>query len=71
MSDPELPVYLYVTDTSFFIEIHRRYPEKMLPGIWKDIEALIHAGRIVSPVFVKNEINRQDDELKEWSIATM
>ena len=66
MSGLEQPVFLYVADTSFFIEIHRRYPRKILPGIWKDIEALIHTGRLVAPLFVKNEINRQDDELKEW-----
>lgn len=66
MSVPEPSVSLYVVDTSFLIEVHKRYPEKMLPGIWKDIEALIRAGRIVAPECVKNEINRQDDELKEW-----
>jgi hypothetical protein len=66
MSEPGQPVFLYVADTSFFIEVHRRYPEKMLPGIWKDIEALIRAGRIVAPEYVKSEINRQDDDLKDW-----
>jgi len=66
MSDPEQPAYLYVVDTSFLIEVHKRYPEKTLPGIWKDIESLIHVGRIVAPEFVKKEINRQDDDLKEW-----
>lgn len=66
MSGPVQPLFLYVADTSFLIEIHRRYPEKMLPGIWKDIEALIRAGRIVAPEYVKSEINRQDDDLKDW-----
>jgi len=66
MSDPEPSVFLYVVDTSFLIEVHKRYPEKTLPGIWKDIESLIHVGRIVAPEFVKKEINRQDDDLKEW-----
>ena len=67
MSDPEQSVYLYVVDTSFLIEVHKRYPEKTLPGIWKDIESLIRVGRIVAPEFVKKEINRQDDDLKEWA----
>jgi hypothetical protein len=66
MSESEQSVFLYVVDTSFLIEVHKRYPEKMLPGIWKDIEALIRAGRIVAPIKVKDEINQQDDELKEW-----
>lgn len=66
MSEPEQPVFLYVVDTSFLIEVHRRYPEKMLPGIWMDIEALIRVGRIVAPEYVKSEINRQDDDLKDW-----
>lgn len=66
MSEPGEPLFLYVVDTSFLIEVHKRYPEKMLPGIWKDIEALIHDGRIVAPEYVKSEINRQDDDLKGW-----
>lgn len=57
---------LYVIDTSSLIEIHRRYPTAMLPGIWKDIEALIREGRIVAPEFVRSEIFRQDDNLKDW-----
>jgi hypothetical protein len=66
MAEPGEPLFLYVVDTSFLIEIHKRYPEKMLPGIWKDIEALIREGRIVAPEYVKSEINRQDDDLKDW-----
>jgi Domain of unknown function (DUF4411) len=66
MSQPANPVFLYVVDTSFFIEIHKRYPKGTLPGIWKDLEALIRDGRIIAPENVKTEINRQDDELKEW-----
>jgi hypothetical protein len=66
MSDDEQPTFLYVVDTSFLIEVHKRYPQKMLPGIWNDLEALIHAGRIVAPEYVKSEINRQDDDLKDW-----
>jgi hypothetical protein len=66
MSGPEHPVFLYVVDTSFLIEVHKRYPEKTLPGIWNDLEALIREGRIVAPEYVKSEINRQDDDLKDW-----
>jgi len=66
MSEPGEPPFLYIVDTSFLIEVHKRYPEKMLPGIWKDIKALIHDGRIVAPEYVKSEINRQDDDLKDW-----
>jgi hypothetical protein len=66
MSGSEQPIFLYVVDTSFLIEVHKRYPQKTLPGIWKDIEALIREGRIVAPEYVKSEINRQDDDLKDW-----
>ena len=66
MPAPDPPVVLYVVDTSVFIEIHRRYPKKTLPGIWKDLETLIREGRFVAPEFVKTEINRQDDELTDW-----
>jgi hypothetical protein len=66
MSEPGQPLFLYVVDTSFLIEVHKRYPQKMLPGIWKDLEVLIHAGRVIAPELVKSEINRQDDDLKDW-----
>ena len=66
MSDSDNPVFLYVVDTSFLIEIHKRYPEKTLPGIWKDLDTLIREGRVIAPEYVRSEINRQDDELKEW-----
>jgi hypothetical protein len=66
MSNPEHPVCIYVIDTSFLIEVHKRYPRKLLPGIWKDLESLIQAGKITAPIYVRNEINRQDDELKDW-----
>ena len=66
MSHPDHPVFLYVVDTSFLIEIHKRYPEKTLPGIWKDLDALIREGRVIAPEYVRSEINRQDDELKDW-----
>ncbi|MCK9580841.1 MAG: DUF4411 family protein [Methanoregula sp.] len=66
MSEPAHPAFLYVVDTSFLIEIHKRYPRKTLPGIWKDLETLIRDGRVVAPEFVKTEINRQDDELTDW-----
>lgn len=66
MSQPANPVFLYVADTSFFIEIHKRYPKRTLPGIWKDLETLVRDGRFIAPENVKAEINRQDDELKEW-----
>jgi hypothetical protein len=68
MSHPDNPVFLYVVDTSFLIEIHKRYPEKTLPGIWKDLDALIREGRVIAPEYVRSEINRQDDELKDGII---
>jgi hypothetical protein len=39
---------------------------KTLPGIWKDLDALIREGRVVAPECVRSEINRQDDALKSW-----
>ena len=66
MSEPDQPVFLYVVDTSAFVEIHKRYPERTLPGIWKDLDALIREGRVVAPECVRSEINRQDDALTSW-----
>ena len=66
MSHTGQTLFIYVADTSFFIEVHKRYPQNLLPGIWKDLETLIHGGRIIAPVKVRDEINQQDDELTEW-----
>jgi len=66
MSDQERPVFIYVVDTSFLIEVHKRYPRTMLPGIWNDLTDLIRKGRMIAPVKVKDEINQQDDALKDW-----
>ena len=47
MSEPGQPLFLYVVDTSFLIEIHKRYPQKLCPGIWKDLEVLVKPGGLL------------------------
>lgn len=57
----------YVIDTSSLIELNRRYSMEVFPGIWKKISELINKGFLVSPKEVLKEIERGDDELKEWA----
>ena len=43
-----------------------RYPKKNFPTLWKKVEELIQLRRIIAPEGVKKEIEKGDDELKEW-----
>jgi hypothetical protein len=58
---------LYIIDSSSLIEIKRRYPQDMLPGIWADLDALFQRGQLIAPDEVMREIFQRDDELTEWA----
>lgn len=58
---------VYVLDTSCFITAkNKHYPFDIASSFWTKIQQLADAGKIVSIDKVKNEINRGNDNLKEW-----
>lgn len=57
----------YVTDSSSFIELNRRYPIDVFPSLWKKVEKLIEKGFLVSHKEVLKEITIMDDSLKKWA----
>jgi len=57
---------IYIIDTSSLIEMKNRYPKKNFPSLWEKIEELISKNRLISPLEVRKEIERGDDELSKW-----
>jgi len=57
---------IYIIDTSSLIEMKERYPKKNFPTLWNKVEKLIQDGRLITHIEVKKEIEKGDDELKEW-----
>lgn len=56
-----------VVDTSSLVDIVRRYPEVVFPGLWKKIDALVVEGRMTAPWQVYEEIEQKHDELFGWA----
>jgi len=59
-------VDIYIIDTSSLIEMKERYPKKNFPTLWNKVEKLIQDERLITHIEVKKEIEKGDDELKEW-----
>ncbi|MFN3664747.1 MAG: DUF4411 family protein [Sediminibacterium sp.] len=58
---------VYVVDSNFFIQAHRvSYPFDVATSFWNKVIELAEAGKIVSIDKVKNEIFKNDDDLKQW-----
>jgi hypothetical protein len=57
---------IYIIDTSSLIEMKNRYPKKNFPRLWEKVEELISKNRLISPLEVRKEIERGDDELSKW-----
>ena len=58
---------VYVVDSNFFIQAHRSsYPFDIATSFWNKIIRLAENGTIISIDKVKNEIFKNDDELKQW-----
>jgi len=63
---------LFIIDTNVFIQAHRTtYPLDIVPGFWEKIIDLANRDKIVSIDQVKNEIYKNDDELKTWCKAKL
>lgn len=60
---------VYVIDASSMIALNKIAPISVFSTLWKKMEDLIGAKRLVSPEAVLKEIERKDDELKLWACA--
>lgn len=57
----------YCIDTSSLIAAwQERYPIENFPPFWDKMDAIIAAGRLISPVEVLNETKKRSDELHTW-----
>lgn len=57
----------YCIDTNIFIDAGERYyPPDIVPGFWKNLDALIDAGRLKAPEMLIEELERKDDDWRQW-----
>lgn len=58
---------IFLVDTNFFIQAHRMsYPLDVVPSFWNKVKNLADNDKIISIDKVKDEIYRNEDDLKEW-----
>lgn len=58
---------IYVVDSNFFIEAHRvSYPLDVALSFWNKVKQLSDEEKIISIDKVKNEIYKNEDDLKQW-----
>jgi hypothetical protein len=58
---------LFILDTNCFIQSHRiTYPLDVFTTFWEKIKSLSYERKITSIDKVRDEIFKNDDELKEW-----
>lgn len=58
---------LYSVDTSALIDgLERYYPEESFPALWKEVDALIGAGRFLISEEVWEEARVRDAAAKKW-----
>lgn len=61
------PPSVYCLDTSSLIfAATEAYPLDLFASFWTRLDALVAAGRAISPKEVLKEISRQDDDLHAW-----
>jgi hypothetical protein len=57
----------FIVDTNFFIQSHRiTYPLDVAINFWQKVKKLSEEDKIISIDKVKEEIFKNDDELKKW-----
>ncbi|MBI1225857.1 MAG: DUF4411 family protein [Bacteroidetes bacterium] len=62
----------YLLDTNFFIESYRSsFPLDVVPSFWVKLSSLAADNKVVSIDKVKEEIYKNDDELKAWCEASL
>jgi len=58
---------IYCIDSCSLIDAgERHYPQDIFPGFWDCLEALLDKGRLKAPVTLMEELQRKDDEWREW-----
>lgn len=61
---------IYCIDSCSFIDAGERYyPQDIFPAFWDRLEALLDAGRLKAPVTLLEELQRKDDDWREWVYA--
>lgn len=63
------PGFCYCIDTSALIDLRWGYPRDVFPSAWKNLEGMVHGGRLVAPHEVIEELRAYQgkDELLEWA----
>lgn len=60
----------YSIDTSALISAYREhYPPDVFPPVWAFLDELVADGRLGASVEVLTELERKDDELRDWARA--
>lgn len=63
---------VYLVDSNFFIQAHRlNYPLDVAHSFWEKVKELAAAGKIISVDKVKNEIYKNEDDLKKWCVDNL
>jgi hypothetical protein len=58
---------IYIIDTSSLVQLSKHNPLDVYPGVWKQLEGIVHAGKLIAPREVFNEILKLDDGLSNWA----
>jgi len=57
----------YCIDTSSLVTgWNDRYPPEVFPRLWENFENLISIEKLIAPVEVYYELDKQDDSIKSW-----
>ena len=56
----------YLLDTNIFIRSKNEMPMDIFQGFWQRLSELAQNGEIYSSIKVKEEIDKGNDELKQW-----
>jgi Domain of unknown function (DUF4411) len=59
---------VYVVDTSSLFEL-KKFPEDVFPTLWVHLDVVIGGGRLIAPREVFREVDRGDDEVRDWARA--
>lgn len=58
---------LYSLDTNVFTERRKNYPARVFGSLWRRVEELIASGDAGATEYVRFELEKQDDEILEWT----